>query len=195
MGHSLIKRTGLRSPIKCGIRHGLRANGKDWVQHTWFNNLSNAMKSFNWKVMIGALPSGSKLKVRGVAGGLCSNCRIYEEIVHHLFWAFPNSWGVTNKITRWFNKLTGKKLFKGELILGSCRSGNVVILLLIQALRFWFCRLTWLARNERVFQSSVHSVKHEDIIYKSWSSSNIVCMGKKLETEWVHIKQMATALT
>ena len=125
------------------------------------------MKCFMWKVPWGAIPTGIKVRVRGIGTDVCSGCRVALEDPLHLFLKCPMVLGLICKVCKWVQRSLKIPCSKEDLILGGGVMANEAVLSCTQVLRFFLLKHIWQARNGRVFENKLESPQLKDIIQDS----------------------------
>ena len=108
------------------------ANWTRCVEHLWTFKGSSLMKGFMWKVLWGAIPTGIKVRVRGIGTE-----RVALEDPLHLFLKCPMVLGLIGKICKWVQRSLKIPCSKEDLILGGGVMANEAILSCTEVLIFF----------------------------------------------------------
>ena len=81
------------------------------VEYLWRPKCDETHKVFVWKVMFGVLPTGDKIKARGIGEDTCCRCKHGSENLAHLVAKCPGIRDFTLAICKWTHKQLGIPFF------------------------------------------------------------------------------------
>ena len=70
---------------RCWKVEWLAAKWGQIVSKLWTIKGDDHMKVFIWKALMGALPTGENVVIKGIGSEMCKGCNLGIETMHHLF--------------------------------------------------------------------------------------------------------------
>ena len=125
-----------------------------WVQilaNVWKMQINLQSKVFMWRLYAGGLLTAEKLLSRGFTDGKCPRCRKAKETLRHAFWFCPTVLEWWNQLKTIMQRTTGISLSRYHFTFALKLPPAPQHVWLINHVRYWLFNLTWLTRNEALF--------------------------------------------